>query len=59
MEHYGNPFFSCWQKDRKIFVSPQIKALHSQCNTLRGLKHPKQSYFKDNQIYTIFGPHED
>ena len=37
---------------------PQIKTLHSQCNTLHGLRYYEQSYCKDNQIYTIFGPHE-
>ena len=30
MECYGNPFISCWQKDRRILVCRQIKTFRSQ-----------------------------
>ena len=59
LEYYGNPFISCWLKERRTVVSRQIKTLHKQCNTLHGLRYYKQSYCKDNQIYKIFGPHEE
>ena len=40
-------FYPLLSKDRRIFVSPQVKSLHSQYNTLGGLTYYKQSYCKD------------
>ena len=58
LECNGNLFIPCWQKNRRILVSRQIKALHSQCNARRFLAYYKQSYCKYTQIYIVFHTHE-
>ena len=55
---YGNPFSPCWQRNWRIFVSLQIKALHRQYKTLHGQTYYKQGYCKDVQIYAIFSNHD-
>ena len=50
--------WSLVDKRNQGLLSPQIKILHSQYNTLRRFTYYKQSYCQDIQIYTIFGIHE-
>ena len=57
MECYGNPFVD--KRIERTFVSPQIKILLSQYNTLLCLIYCKQSYCDDIQIYMIFGTLKD
>lgn len=59
LEYYDKPFIPCWQKNQRTLVSPHIKALHSQYNTLRCVTYYKQSYCKDIQIYIVLETHEE
>ena len=58
VKYHGNPFIIYLQKNRRTFVSPHIKTLHSQYNTLRRLTYYKQSYCKDIQIYIVLHTNE-
>ena len=58
VKYHGNPFIICLQKNRRTFVSPHIKTLHSQYNTLRRLTYYKQSYCKDIKIYIVLHTNE-
>ena len=52
-EWYYNLCASCRQKNRSSFVVPQIKTMHSSCNTLHHPTYYKQSYCKEILFYTI------
>ena len=53
------PFYTLLTNNRRPFVSPHTETMHSQYNALHHLTCYKQKCFKDIQIHTIFGTHED